>query len=259
MKKKWALVTGASSGFGKAIAEKLASESMNIILTGRRLERLRILASQLETNFKIETKILNFDIGKKAECEAKFLELGPIADQLEVLVNNAGLALGVDKIQEGKFADWDEMIDTNVKGLLYLTRLTLPHMIAKNSGHIVNIGSVAGRWTYPGGAIYSATKFAVRGITESMRMDLMGKNIRVTNIEPGMAETEFSEVRLGDAKKAKQVYQGVSALSAQDIAEAVSFCVNRPKHVNVSELVIYPTAQAGVGPAYLHREEGALK
>lgn len=253
MKNQWAMITGASSGFGRAIAEKLASEGMNVVLTGRRLERLSDVALKIKADFKVETKVLGFDVSSWSECEKNFSQLKSIHSQIEVLVNNAGLALGIEKIQDGKVSDWNEMIDTNVKGLLNMTRLTLPVMIAKNSGHVVNLGSVAGRWTYPGGAIYSATKFAVRGITESMRMDLMGTQIRVTNIEPGMAETEFSQVRLGDSEKAKHVYRGMTPLSAQDIAESVSWCLHRPKHVNISELVIYPTDQVGVGPAYTHR------
>ncbi len=259
MKNQWALITGASAGFGKAIAEKLASEGFSVILTGRRLERLNELAQKIKTECKVETRVLEFDVSSWVDAEKKFAELKAISSQIEVLVNNAGLARGVEKIQEGQTTDWDEMIDTNLKGVLYMTRLVLPQMIAKNSGHIVNMGSVAGRWTYPGGAVYSATKFAVRGISESMRMDLMGTQIRVTNIEPGMAETEFSEVRLGSPEKAKNVYRGMIPLTPFDIAETVSWCLSRPKHVNISELVIYPTDQAGVGPAYTHRREGAAK
>ncbi len=256
MKNKWAIVTGASSGFGRAIAEKLAEDGMHIVLTGRRAERLNEVALKIKTQFNVEVKVLCFDLREWNECEKNFTELQSIAPLIEVLVNNAGLALGIEKIQDGKVADWDNMIDTNIKGLLYLTRLTLPIMIAKNSGHIVNIGSAAGRWTYPGGAVYCATKFAVRAISESIRMDLIGKNIRVTNIEPGMAETEFSQTRLGDIEKAKNVYRGMTPLSPQDIAESVSWCVQRPKHVNIAELIIYPTDQVGVGPSYTHRREG---
>lgn len=256
MKNKWAIVTGASSGFGRAIAEKLAEDGMHIVLTGRRLDKLNECSEFIQKKFGIETKILNFDICKWQECEKKIGELQSLHSQIEVLVNNAGLAIGVDKLQDGKISDYEVMIDTNIKGLLYLTQLVLPIMIAKNSGHIVNIGSVAGRWTYPGGAVYSATKFAVRGLSESLRMDLLGKNIRVTNIEPGMAETEFSSVRLGSIERAKSVYRGMTPLSARDIAESVSWCLLRPKHVNISELVIYPTDQVGVGPSYTHRKEG---
>jgi 3-hydroxy acid dehydrogenase/malonic semialdehyde reductase len=255
MSDTWALVTGASAGFGQAIAHKLAEDQFNVILTGRRSERLNDIAQKISSQYKVQTKVLSFDISDYQACEAKMTEIKNLMSKIEILVNNAGLALGVDKIQDGKISDWEEMIDTNIKGLLYMTRLVLPHMLEKNSGHIVNIGSVAGRWTYPGGAVYSATKFAVRAISESIRMDTLGKKVRVTNIEPGMAETDFSLVRLGDQAKAKKVYEGMSPLTPDDIAETVSWCVKRPKHVNIAELVIYPTDQVGVGAAYLHRNE----
>lgn len=254
MKKTWAIVTGATSGFGKAIAEKLASDGLNIILTGRRLERLTEISEKIAAAYKVKTKILNFNVSSWSECQTKFDEIISIAPEIEVLVNNAGLGRGIEKLQEGKVSDWEEMIDTNIKGLLYMTRLVVPHMIAQKSGHIVNIGSVVGRWTYPGGGVYSATKFAVRAITESLRMDLMGTPIRVTNIAPGMAETEFVKVVLHGAEIPKAVYQGMTPLKAEDIAESVSWCLSRPKHVNISELLIYPTDQAGVGPGYINRK-----
>ncbi len=254
MKNQWAIVTGATSGFGKAIAEKLASDGMNIILTGRRLERLIEISEKIVASHKVKTKILNYDVSSWSECEKKFGEIVSLAPKIEVLVNNAGLARGTEKIQAGKVTDWEEMIDTNIKGLLYMTRLVVPHMIAKNSGHIVNIGSVTGRWTYPTGGVYSSTKFAVRAISESLRMDLMGTPIRVTNIAPGMAETEFVKVLLHGAEIPETVYQGMTPLTSKDIAESVSWCLSRPKHVNISELLIYPTAQAGVGPGYIHRK-----
>ncbi len=255
MKNKWAVVTGATSGIGRATAEKLAQDGMNVVVTGRRLNRLIEVANEIETKCKVETKILNFDIGKWSDCQKNFAELAPLTQHIEVLVNNAGVALGFENIQDGKVADWNAMIDTNINGLLYFTRLIIPHMIAKNSGHIVNIGSVAGRWTCPRGAIYSATKFAVRAISESMRMDLQGKNIRVTNIQPGMVESEFAKVRLGEFAKLRNVYRGMTPLSSQDIAETISWCVQRPKHVNISELVVYPTDQTGVGPTDTYRRE----
>ncbi len=257
MKNKWAVVTGATSGIGRAIAEKLAQNGMNVIITGRRLNRLNEVANEIKTKFKVEAKILNFDIGKWSDCQKNFAELAPYVQNIEVLINNAGVALGFEHIQDGKVADWEIMIDTNIKGLLYFTRLIIPHMIAKNSGHIINIGSVSGRWTCPRGAIYSATKFAVRAISESMRMDLQGKNIRVTNIQPGMVHSEFAAVRLGEYAKTWNVYRGMTPLSPQDIAESVSWCLQRPKHVNISELVIYPTDQTGVGPTDTYRREGA--
>jgi NADP-dependent 3-hydroxy acid dehydrogenase YdfG len=166
--------------------------------------------------------------------------------ETDVLINNAGLAKGTDKLMDGKPADWDAMIDTNVKGLLYMTRAVLPFMMSAQRGHIVNIGSIAGKWVYPGGAVYCASKFAVRAINEGLRMDLLGTPLRVTNIEPGMVETEFSEVRLQSAERAKSVYAGMTPLSAADIAESIFWCAQLPAHVNISELVIMPTDQAAI-------------
>ena len=249
MKGNTALITGATAGIGLAIAHSLAGKGCDLVLTGRRKERLDKIASELSSKVKVQT--LAFDVSNRTETE-KALGEAKLAD-VTILVNNAGLALGTDPMQKGSTADWDQMIDTNIKGLLYVTRACLPHMIEKRRGHIVNIGSVAGRWTYPGGAVYSATKFAVRAINDSLRMDLMGTPIRVTNIEPGMVETEFSLVRLKDEEKAKAVYKGVTPLSAQDIAETVTWCLERPAHVNIQELVIFPTEQAGVGPSYVAR------
>lgn len=250
---QWALITGASAGFGKAIAEKLASQKFNLIICARRTERLEALRTDLESRFGVKVMPLGFDISKHEECKRALEKVSEILDKVSVLVNNAGLAKGVEPIHQSDVADWDAMIDTNIKGLLYVTRAVLPRMVSRKVGHVVNIGSVAGRWVYPGGAVYSATKFAVRAISDSIRMDLMGTRVRVTNIEPGMADTEFSEVRLGDSAKAKAVYRGMKPLSAEDIADTVSWCVSRPAHVNIQELVIFPTDQAGVGPGYTHR------
>ncbi|HEX7673490.1 MAG TPA: SDR family NAD(P)-dependent oxidoreductase [Bdellovibrio sp.] len=245
---KWALITGASSGIGWATAEALGAQGFSLFLTGRRTERLNNLAGHLRTKFPgIQTKLGSFDISDRDETQ-EFLK-AHYADlaHVDVLVNNAGLARGVDKIQHADIHDWDIMIDTNVKGLLYMTRGVVEHMVRRNSGHIVNIGSVAGRWTYPGGGVYCATKFAVRAISEGLRMDLSGTDVRVTNIEPGMVNTEFSKVRLQDQQKADKVYEGMTPLRAEDIAETIAWCVGRPKHVNIQELVIYPTDQAHVG------------
>jgi len=250
-----ALITGATAGFGLATAELFAENGCDLIVTGRRHERLAELKRRLESQHGVRVTTLGFDVSNRRELESA---LGGAAEQVQkttILVNNAGLALGTAPMQSASVDDWDVMIDTNIKGLLYMTRQLLPRFITRGRGHIVNVGSVAGRWTYPGGAVYSATKFAVRAISDSLRMDLMGKNIRVTNIEPGMAETEFSQVRFqGDLEKAAAVYQGVEPLSARDIAETILWCVSRPQHVNIQELVIFPTAQAGVGPSYTHRE-----
>ena len=247
------LITGATSGFGRATAERFAREGHEIIMTGRRAERLEALKKELSEKYGVTVHTLAFDVQDK-EAVTAALSDNPLIDGLDVLVNNAGLALGRDLFDEASMDDWETMIDTNIKGLLYMTRACLPHFVAANRGHVVNVGSVAGRWTYPGGAVYSATKFAVRALNDSLRMDLIGKNIRVTNIEPGMAETEFSEVRFkGDKVKANAVYSGVEALSARDIAETILWCLSRPAHVNIQELVIFPTAQVGVGPSYTHR------
>jgi 3-hydroxy acid dehydrogenase / malonic semialdehyde reductase len=254
MRGQAALITGATAGFGLATAEILAAQGYNLILTGRRVERLEEAKARLEKNHQIHVTPLAFDIRERVQMEKALGSAGEQLQNLTVLINNAGLALGTEPTQTGSMDDWDAMIDTNIKGLLYMTRLVLPRFVAQNKGHVVNVGSVAGRWTYPGGAVYSATKFAVRAISDSLRMDLLGKNIRVTNIEPGMAETEFSQVRFqGDQEKAKAVYKGLKPLSAEDIAETIAWCLSRPAHVNIQELVIFPTAQAGVGPSYTHR------
>jgi 3-hydroxy acid dehydrogenase/malonic semialdehyde reductase len=254
MKGHLALITGATSGIGLATAEKLASLGADLILTGRRLDRLEKIAEDLTEKYKIHVSTVTFDVSSREETEKAFESLVNELPRLSILVNNAGLALGSASLQTVDLGDVDQMVDTNVKGLLYVTRLALPHLIKRGDSHVVNIGSVAGRWTYPGGATYSATKFAVRALTESLRMDLMGTPVRVTNIEPGMVETEFSEVRYdGDKEKAASVYKGMTPLKASDIAETIAWCLSRPKHVNIQELVIYPVDQAAVGP-YVSRK-----
>ena len=241
---KWALITGASSGIGAATARLLASQKYNLILCGRRLERLEALASELESQ---ECLVAPFDLQKSEDVEKFLANHQAYLSKLDVLVNNAGLAKGTDPVQNADFKDWETMIDTNIKGLMHMTRGVLSQMVKKRSGHIVNIGSVAGRWVYPGGAIYCATKFAVRAFTEGLRQDLLGTNVRVTNIEPGMVHTEFSLVRLESKEKAEAVYAGMKPLTPEDIAETISWVLDRPQHVNVQELVVYPTDQAHVG------------
>lgn len=254
MRGKWALVTGATAGIGEACAIRLAEKGVHLLLTGRRADRLARLKNQLQSEFDVSIETLVFDISDREATEKALDGARAELSQLEVLVNNAGLAMGTEPMQNSQIDDWERMIDTNVKGLLYITRFVLPFMVKRGSGHIVNIGSVAGRWVYPGGGVYCATKFAVRALSEGLRLDLLGTGIRVTNIEPGMVETEFSEVRFnGDKEKAKSVYQGVEALKAEDIADAVAWSLERPAHVNIQEMVIFPTAQAGVGP-YVHRK-----
>jgi len=247
--KSTALITGASAGIGAATAKALADAGYNLILLARRKDRLEKL--QKDLGKKVSVEIFQLDITNKSAIEKFASSNAKILSSVDVLVNNAGLAKGLDPIHKGSFDDWDAMIDTNIKGLLYLTRFILPSMVEKKSGHIVNLGSVAGRWNYPNGNVYAATKFFVRAISESIRMDTIGSGVRVTNIEPGMVETEFSEVRLQDSVKAKKVYEGLKPLSAEDIAESIVWSLQRPAHVNIQEMVIFPTAQASV--THVHR------
>lgn len=255
MTEKWALITGATAGIGWATAEALAQAHYNLILIGRREDKLQELKKTLSRqNPASQVKTFTLDISKKEKVSQFILDQADLLKQVDVLVNNAGLAKGTEKMQEARIDDWDVMIDTNIKGLLYMTRGVLQHMAPRKTGHIVNLGSVAGRFTYPGGAVYSATKFAVRALSDSLRMDLMGTQIRVTNIAPGMVQSEFSVVRLEDQQKADQVYAGMTPLKPEDIAETILWCLSRPPHVNVQEMIIYPTDQAGVGPSYVSRK-----
>lgn len=244
MKGRWAAVTGASAGIGEATARQLAKAGANLLLFARRQERLEKLSRSINEEFSVSVKSVALDVTDRQAVERWAADA---KEPIEILVNNAGLARGTDKVQEARIDDWEAMIDTNVKGLLFLTRAILPGMIERRRGHIVNIGSVAGRWVYPGGAVYCASKFAVRALSEGMRLDLSGTPIRVTNIEPGMVETEFSEVRLQSSERAKAIYKNMVPLSASDIAESIVWCLERPSHVNIQELVIFPTDQASVG------------
>jgi len=239
-----ALVTGATAGIGKATALILAKNSYNLIITGRRLERLKELKQEIEQKYRVKAHILNFDISKRAEVEQTLKSVPKEWKNIDILVNNAGLASGLDFIQDGDINDWEKMIDTNVKGLLYVSRFFMPIMIEQKSGQIINISSIAGKEVYPKGNIYCATKHSVEAITKAMRTELLPYGIKVTSISPGMVETEFSEVRLKDKQKAKEVYQGFEALTAEDIAETVEFVVNRPPNVNINDILIMPTAQA---------------
>jgi len=244
---KLVLITGATAGIGEATAVIFAANGCDLILTGRRAPRLAKIKKHLESKYKIKVTTLSFDVSSLKECESMVNENKKMLSNLDVLINNAGLAAGIEATQEAHIEDWEVMIDTNIKGLLYMTRLILPMMIKKNSGHIVNLGSVAGRWTYPRGGVYCATKAAVLAITEGIRMDLVGKPIRVTNVSPGMVETEFSLVRLKDAEKAKAVYKQIKPLSAVDVAETIFWCVERPPHVNIQEVIMFPTEQVSAG------------
>jgi serine 3-dehydrogenase len=249
---KTALITGASSGIGQACAEVFAKEGARLILAARRGDRIATIVRRLKSEYGSEAIGLTFDVRKEMEIRNAVEALPADWKRVDILLNNAGLSRGLDKLHEGSLQDWEEMIDTNVKGLLYVTRLVLPGMVERKSGHVVNIGSVAGHQLYPGGNVYCASKFAVRAISEGMRIDLLGTHVRVTSIDPGMVETAFSEVRFhGDTKRAAQVYANFSPLQASDVADTVLYCVTRPPHVDVAEVLLMPTDQGSVN--HLHR------
>ena len=243
MSKRIALITGATSGIGEATARLLASNNFDLILCGRRKDRLQKLSAELAMLTRIHT--LAFDVRDKEETTTQLTSLPDDWKNIDVLVNNAGNAHGLDSIQNGSVEDWDAMMDINVKGLLYVTKAILPVMVQRNKGHIINIGSIAGKEVYANGNVYCASKFAVDALTKGMRIDLNVHGIKVTGIHPGMVETEFSLVRFkGDAEKAANVYKGVEALRGEDIADLILFAVTRPAHVVVADLVVLPTAQA---------------
>lgn len=241
---KIALITGATSGIGKATALKAAEAGFDIIITGRRTERLQALAKEIRRQ-GVDVLSLSFDVRQAQEVQQAIDSLSGKWRNIDVLVNNAGLAVGVNPIQDGILDDWERMIDTNVKGLLYVTRAVAPLMIAHNAGHIVNIASIAGKEVYPGGNVYCATKHAVDALSRAMRTDMLKHHIKVTNIAPGMVETEFSLVRYkGDEETAKKVYQGITPLTNEDIADTILFAITRPAHICLNDIVIMPTAQA---------------
>ena len=243
MENKTAFITGATSGIGQATARVLAKNGFRLVLCGRRLDRLKQIKDELQTLTEVHT--LQFDVRHKDEVFKAVESLPEEFSNIDILVNNAGNAHGLSTIQDGSLDDWDAMIDGNVKGLLYVSKAILPKMIAQNSGFIINIGSIAGKEVYPNGNVYCASKFAVNALNKAMRIDLNNYNIRVSAIHPGAVETEFSEVRFkGDKEKANNVYKGFNALQANDIAEVIYFVVSRPNHVNIEDLVVYPTAQA---------------
>lgn len=243
--RKIALITGATSGLGKAIALRLAKEGYDVIITGRRKERLDELEKEIEIKYEAKVLSLCFDVRVYAEVEKAINSLPEEWKNIDVLVNNAGLAAGLDPIHKGSLADWEQMIDTNVKGLLYVTRMISPAMVERKSGHIINIGSIAGKDVYPNGVVYCATKHAVDALSKGMRMDFLPYNIKVTQVCPGAVETEFSLVRFkGDQGRADQVYAGYENLIADDIAEAVYFAVSQPPHVDIQDMLVMPTAQA---------------
>lgn len=249
------MITGATTGFGKATAVKFAKNGYNIIITGRRKTLLEKLENELHSVGRINVLSLCFDVRKREEVESVIASLTEEWQKIDILVNNAGLAVGLDHIQSGNTDDWDRMIDTNVKGLLYVTRAIAPLMVARNKGHIFNIGSIAGKETYEKGNVYCASKFAVDALSKSMRIDMLKNNIKVTLIAPGMAETEFSLVRFkGDEQKAKTVYNGIDALTADDIAGVIYYCATLPDRVCINELVITPTQQASVNHSFRKAE-----
>ncbi len=239
------LITGASSGIGAACARVFAQAGAKLILAARRQELLEQLADEL-SKFANPIHLLRLDVSDRSSVESALSTLPASWSSVDILINNAGLSRGLDKLHEGSFQDWEEMIDTNIKGMLYLTRLVVPGMVSRGRGHVVNLGSVAGHQTYPRGNVYCATKAAVRVISEGLKQDLLGTTVRVSSVDPGMVETDFSQVRFhGDTERAQSVYQGLMPLTPGDVADVVFFCVTRPPHVNISEVLLVPTDQAG--------------
>ncbi|RLD35140.1 MAG: NAD(P)-dependent oxidoreductase [Bacteroidetes bacterium] len=250
---KIALITGATSGIGRACARRFASEGHDLIITGRRKERLDKLSSELKEKYNINILPLNFDVRMREKVSEAIASLPDKWKEIDILINNAGLAAGLNPVQKGVIDDWEQMIDTNIKGLLYMTRAIAPLMIQQGHGHIINIGSIAGKEVYPNGNVYCATKHAVDALTKGIRIDLVHHGIRVSQIAPGAVETEFSEVRFkGDTEKAGQVYKGYEPLHAEDIAEVTYYVTTLPAHVTINDLVIMPTAQASA--TVMHKE-----
>jgi 3-hydroxy acid dehydrogenase/malonic semialdehyde reductase len=242
---KIALITGATAGIGEACAHVFARERYDLILTGRRADRLEKLSEQLRGEYNVKVVISVFDVRDREDVITKLKELSSEWKKVNVLINNAGLSQGLDPIQKGNYDDWETMIDTNIKGLLYVTRVVSNWMIGNGFGHIVNLGSIAGKEVYANGNVYCASKHAVDALNKGMRIDLLPHGIKVTEVNPGAVETEFSEVRFkGDKARAKKVYEGFEPLAAMDIAETIWFAVSRPAHVNINELTVMPTSQA---------------
>jgi 3-hydroxy acid dehydrogenase/malonic semialdehyde reductase len=246
-------ITGATSGFGEACARRFAEAGWQLILAGRRKDRLNALQEKLSG--KTSVHILELDVRHQEAVMTELTHLPEKFSEIDVLVNNAGLALGLEPAPESDITDWNTMVDTNIKGLMYCTRALLPGMVERNRGHIVNIGSIAGDWPYPGGNVYGATKAFVKQFSRNLRADLFGTAVRVTNIEPGLAETEFSVVRFkGDAEKASKVYDGTQPITAEDIAEMIYWVVSLPSHININRLEVMPVCQTW-GPFAIHRDD----
>jgi serine 3-dehydrogenase len=253
LKNKIVFITGASSGIGRSCARAFAAQGAKLILAARRAERLEELAAGLKTEHGSAIHILKLDVRDANAVELAMSGLPPEWRDIEVLVNNAGLSRGLAKLHEGKLQDWEEMIDTNLKGLLYVSRAVIPGMVARGRGHVINIGSIAGHEVYPLGNVYCATKFAEKALSKGLRLDLNGTGVRVTSVDPGMTETEFSLVRFrGDNERAGKVYQGFTPLTPDDIADAVVYCATRPACVNVAEMIVMPTDQAST--TVVHRK-----
>lgn len=251
---KIALITGATSGIGEACAYLFAREGYDLILTGRREDRLEKLATNINQNYNVQIAMSSFDVRSKEEVNDNLLHLPENWQKVDVLINNAGLSQGLDLLQDGSSDDWDTMIDTNIKGLLYVSKIVSNWMISRGSGHIINLGSIAAKEVYTRGNVYCATKHAVDAINQGMRIDLLPHGIKVTAVHPGAVETEFSEVRFkGDKIRAKKVYEGFTPLIATDIAETIWFVVSRPPHVNINEITVMPTAQAS-GTQFFRQE-----
>ena len=242
-----ALITGASSGIGRATAELLAKNDFDLIITGRRANNLKLVEENIRSKTTADVLSLAFDIRDHDAVTSACNKLSGKWAKVDVLVNNAGLSAGLSQIHEGSVDDWEQMIDTNIKGLLYITRLISPGMVKREKGHIINLGSIAGKEAYENGNVYNATKFAVDGLTRAMRIDLVNYGIKVTSIDPGAVETEFSLVRFkGDSDRADKVYEGFTPLYAEDIADAILYVITRPPHVNINNMLIMPTSQATV-------------
>jgi 3-hydroxy acid dehydrogenase/malonic semialdehyde reductase len=245
-------ITGASAGIGAACAEAFAREGADLFLSARRIDRLEAIAQKLHREHGCRVLTRALDVRNQRQVADTFAGLPADWRSIDILINNAGLSRGLNKLHEGSVQDWEEMIDTNIKGLLYVTRVILPGMVERNAGHIINIGSIAGRQAYPNGNVYCATKSAVLTLTQGLRMDLLGTKIRVSTVDPGMVETEFSSVRFhGDEQRAKQVYANTTPLHPEDIADIVLYCATRPPRVDIAEVVVMPTVQASVH--HLHR------
>jgi 3-hydroxy acid dehydrogenase / malonic semialdehyde reductase len=254
LRDKIVFITGASSGIGAACARAFAAQGAKVLLCARRLERIQSLADELQKEHGVAAHAFQLDVRDQPSVEKAIATLPPEWEAIEVLVNNAGLSRGLDKLHEGNLQDWEEMIDTNIKGLLYVSRAVIPGMVKRGAGHIINLGSIAGIEAYPGGNVYCATKAAVRLLSQGLRMDLLGTPLRVTNVQPGLVETEFSLVRFhGDEARADKVYEGITPLTPDDIADMIVYCATRPPHVNIVEMLI--TAQAQVSTTMSYREK----